>query len=122
MVIATSLPKVIAPVFSSFILLSIRHLESLLPVFQQYYVARDTDTSPPIPEADDPDQNVSLPVLISSIFEFLGLATRSTRLKPVFIDNDEVHLERCVRSAPLWAQITEDDVSGFNLIVELCDN
>lgn len=117
-VISTSLPKFIGPLYPNFIALSIRHLESLLPVFQQYYVAHDIEAPPPIPTADDPDQNVSLPTLISSIFEFLGLATRSGRMKPFFIDNNEMYLERCVRSVPLWAQMTEDDVSGLNFTVE----
>ncbi|KAF8336339.1 ARM repeat-containing protein [Cantharellus anzutake] len=107
--IAISLPKILAPVYPNFVAISISHLEALLPVFQRYYVAHDNETPPPTTPADDPDQMVALPVLASSIFEFLGLAARSRVLQSYFLDRDEAHLERCVRLVPLWAQMTEDD-------------
>ncbi|KAG8968425.1 hypothetical protein FRC03_007367 [Tulasnella sp. 419] len=98
-------PKALPPPSSAeFLSLSVRHLESLLPTFQTYYIS---STSSPPGTSEDPGDNKLLSRLGWSILEYIRTASKSASAKPWF--NADGTLVNLIGMIFAWTQMTEDD-------------
>ncbi|KAF8314424.1 ARM repeat-containing protein [Clavulina sp. PMI_390] len=104
----SALPRLLTPYLPTFLNLALVHLNTLLPVFHQHYVA-EGGSPPPATSPDDPDQQISLPIFASSIFDLLSQASRGKRVPAWFSDNDYATVGACVTAVAGWTQMTEDD-------------
>lgn len=106
------MPRVLTPHLATLLPLAIGHLDVLLPTFQQYHVIRDGGNPPPVTTPDDPDQDISLPILAASIQDLLSQIARGKRAKEWY--GDEANLRACVRAIAGWTQMTEEDVRSIS--------
>lgn len=117
----SALPRLLTPYLPTFLSLTLAHLNSLLPLFHQYYVAEGA-TAPPASTPDDPDQEISLPNFASNMIDFLSQAVSGGRARSWFTDNDHVYVGACVRVVAGWTQMTDEDVRiAFALLHRFAD-
>jgi hypothetical protein len=111
--IHTSFPKSLSPYAPAFLSHSLTHLHTLLPVFVNHYVRSDAALAP-TSSNDDPDQQVSLTNLASSLLDYVGSAARTSAGR-LWFEGTEGPLQSYIEMVAGWAQMTEEDVSSLSV-------
>jgi len=104
------MPRSLSTHLTGFLNLTLTHLNALFVPFRHFYVIPDGGSPPPASSPDDPDQDISLSSLASSMLDFLSQAMLAGRASSWFTENSEVAMEACIRAASSWSQMTEEDV------------
>lgn len=110
--IHTGFPKSLSSFAPMLLSHSLIHLQNLLPVFVEYYVRSDA-AAPPTASTDDPDQQVSLTHLASSLFDYVGSAARTASGRSWFETTDGA-LQSYVEMVAGWGQMTEEDEENWS--------
>ncbi|KAG9100077.1 hypothetical protein FS749_016346 [Ceratobasidium sp. UAMH 11750] len=110
--IHTSFPKSLSPYTPALLSHSLSHLQNLLPVFVDHYV-RSGAASPPTSSTDDPDQQVSLTHLASSLIDYVGSAVRTSAGSSWF-ENTNGALQNYLEMVAGWGQMTEEDEENWS--------
>ncbi|KAG8742538.1 hypothetical protein FRC10_001305 [Ceratobasidium sp. 414] len=110
--IHTSFPKSLSPYIPALLSHSLSHLQNLLPVFVDHYVRSDA-ASPPTSSNDDPDQQVSLTHLASSLIDYVGSSVRTSAGRSWFESNNGA-LQSYLELVAGWAQMTEEDEENWS--------
>ncbi|KAF9516008.1 hypothetical protein BS47DRAFT_1371853 [Hydnum rufescens UP504] len=114
------LPRILTPHLATLLSLAIGHLDILFPPFQHFHVIRDGRDPPPVTTADDPDQEISLPILAASIQDLLSQVARAKRAKDWF--EDKANLKACVHVLAGWTQMTGEDLDANAFVAEQDDD
>ncbi|KAG8689246.1 hypothetical protein FRC11_003586, partial [Ceratobasidium sp. 423] len=111
-IIHTSFPKSLATFTPTLLGHSLTHLNRLLPIFINHYVRAD---AAPVPttSSDDPDQQVSLTNLASSLLDYVGSAVRTSAGRSWFESTDGA-LQNYIEMVAGWSQMTEEDEENWN--------
>ncbi|KAJ1302683.1 hypothetical protein OPQ81_002999 [Rhizoctonia solani] len=109
--IHTSFPKSLSTFTPAFLGHSLTHLNRLLPSFVNHYVRADADPTPAT-SSDDPDQQVSLTNLASSLLDYVGSAVRTSAGRSWF-ETTEGALQNYIEMVAGWSQMTEEDEENW---------
>ncbi|CAE6488834.1 unnamed protein product [Rhizoctonia solani] len=109
--IHTSFPKSLSTFTPALLGHSLTHLNRLLPSFINHYVRADADPAPAT-SSDDPDQQVSLTSLASSLLDYVGSAVRTSVGRSWFESTDGV-LQGYIEMVAGWSQMTEEDEENW---------
>ncbi|CAE7208239.1 unnamed protein product [Rhizoctonia solani] len=109
--IHTSFPKSLSTFTPTLLEHSLTHLNRLLPSFISHYVRADADPTPPT-SSDDPDQQVSLTNLASSLLDYVGGAVRTSAGRSWF-ETTNGALQGYIEMVAGWSQMTEEDEENW---------
>ncbi|KAL5640264.1 hypothetical protein ACGC1H_007512 [Rhizoctonia solani] len=109
--IHTSFPKSLSTFTPTLLGYSLTHLNRLLPTFINHYVRADADPAPAT-SSDDPDQQVSLTNLASSLLDYVGSAVRTSVGRSWFESTDGA-LQNYIEMVAGWSQMTEEDEENW---------
>ncbi|EUC67058.1 importin [Rhizoctonia solani AG-3 Rhs1AP] len=109
--IHTSFPKSLSTFTPALLGYSLNHLNRLLPSFINNYVRADADPAPAT-SSDDPDQQVSLTNLASSLLDYVGGAVRTSVGRSWFESTDGA-LQSYIEMVAGWSQMTEEDEENW---------
>ncbi|CUA67452.1 Importin-9 [Rhizoctonia solani] len=110
-IIHTSFPKSLSTFTPTLLGYSLNHLNRLLPSFINHYVRAGADPTPAT-SSDDPDQQVSLANLASSLLDYVGSAVRTSVGRSWFESTDGA-LQNYIEMVAGWSQMTEEDEENW---------
>ncbi|CAE6421477.1 unnamed protein product [Rhizoctonia solani] len=110
-IIHTSFPKSLSNFTPTLLGYSLTHLNQLLPIFVNYYVRADAESAPTT-SSDDPDQQVSLTNLASSLLDYVGSAVRTSVGRSWFESTDGA-LQNYIEVVAGWSQMTQEDEENW---------
>ncbi|KAG8722408.1 hypothetical protein FRC09_006303 [Ceratobasidium sp. 395] len=110
-IIHTSFPKSLSPYTPALLSHSLSHLQNLLPTFVNHYVQSGA-VPPPSSSTDDPDQQVSLTHLASSLIDYVGSAVRTSAGRS-WLESTNGALQSYIEMVAGWAQMTEEDEENW---------
>jgi importin-9 len=94
----------LTPYLKDFLSLSLLHLNSLYPAFQEHYI----NASTPAPSSSEDDETIELPQLLCPVIDFVSAVVRGGKSRDWF---QQEKLHGLISVIFNVAQMTDEDVS-----------